>query len=187
MNTVFNIGLHHFLFVSIILVGAGVATMLTKRNAIGILIGVELVLNAAGVNFVAFNRYAHPERQVVQEMPVGMAEQIEALRLEHGEADLNALALKVIERTNPDAVAVSLPPLSMRADDSAQRQVSSAGAIIAVPPMMVVRERAMDGVAFAIFIVVLAAAEAAVALAIFLNYYNNFSSIDVEKGTELQG
>ena len=39
------------------MLGAGVATMLTKRNAIGILIGVELVLNAASVNLVAFDRY----------------------------------------------------------------------------------------------------------------------------------
>ena len=112
MTTVFNIGLHHFLFVSIILVAAGVATMLTKRNAIGILIGVELVLNAAGINMVAFNRY-HP--------------------------------------WSPDAAA------------------------------------GIDGVMFAVFIVVLAAAEAAVALAIFLNYYNNFNSIDVEKADELRG
>jgi len=36
-------------------------------------------------------------------------------------------------------------------------------------------------------VIVLAAAEAAVALAIFLNFYNNFSSIDVEKGTNLKG
>ena len=86
--------------------------MLTKRNAIGILIGVELVLNAAGVNFVAFNRYAWG--------------------------------------------------------------TSGEGPLI-------------DGQMFAIFVIVLAAAEAAVALAIFLNFYNNFSSIDVEKVDKLRG
>ncbi len=43
MNPIFDIGLYHFLVVSFLLVGAGVATILTKRNAIGILIGVELV------------------------------------------------------------------------------------------------------------------------------------------------
>ena len=102
----FEISLTHFLIVSVLLFAAGVVTVLTKRNAIGILIGVELIINAAGVNFVAFNRYAY-----------------------HG----------------------------------------------------------VDGQMFAVFIVVLAAAEAAVALAIFLNYYNNFSSIDVEKGDELKG
>src|SRR5437868_2155371 len=37
----------------------GVMTMMLKRYAIGILMGVELVLNAANVNLVAFNRYSH--------------------------------------------------------------------------------------------------------------------------------
>ena len=35
----------------------GVFVMMTKRNAIGILIGVELVLNSVNLNFVAFDRY----------------------------------------------------------------------------------------------------------------------------------
>jgi NADH-quinone oxidoreductase subunit K len=51
------IGLNHFLFVSAVLFVAGLFTMMTKRNAIGILIGVELVLNSAALNFVAFNRF----------------------------------------------------------------------------------------------------------------------------------
>jgi NADH-quinone oxidoreductase subunit K len=46
---------------------------------------------------------------------------------------------------------------------------------------------ALSGQVFAIFVIVLAAAEAAVALAIFLNYYNNFATIDVEKATGLNG
>jgi NADH-quinone oxidoreductase subunit K len=107
-----TIGIYHFMIVSILLASAGVATILTKRNAIGILIGVELILNAAGVNFVAFNHY-----------------------------------------------------LWTAADG----------------------KPALDGQMFTLFIVVLAAAEAAVALAIFLNYYNNFSSIDVEQAHELKG
>ncbi len=45
----------------------------------------------------------------------------------------------------------------------------------------------LDGQIFAVFVIVLAAAEAAVALAIFLNFYNNHSSIDVERGQELKG
>jgi NADH-quinone oxidoreductase subunit K len=101
------LGLHHFLILGTLLLGAGVTTMLTKRNAIGILIGVELVINAAAINFVAFNQYLW--------------------------------------------------------------------------------NQAIDGVMFAVFIVVLAAAEAAVALAIFLNYYNLLGSIDVEEGRELKG
>ncbi|MBI1337392.1 MAG: NADH-quinone oxidoreductase subunit NuoK [Phycisphaera sp.] len=113
MNPVFDISLHHFLIVSFALAGAGVATILTKRNAIGILIGVELLLNAAGVNFIAFNKF-----------------------LWH----------------NTTSTSTGL-----------------------------------DGMVFTIFIIVVAAAEAAVALAIFLNFYNNFSTVDVEKADELKG
>jgi NADH:ubiquinone oxidoreductase subunit K len=111
MNPALEIGLYQFLIVSFLLVAAGVATMLTKRNAIGILIGVELVLNAANINLVAFNRYAWPGQ------------------------------------TAPT----------------------------------------IDGQMFATFVVVLAAAEAAVALAIFLNFYNTFKTIDVDKAQEIKG
>jgi len=44
-----------------------------------------------------------------------------------------------------------------------------------------------NGQIFAIFVIVLAAAEAAVALAIFLNFYNNFTTIDVERASNLKG
>jgi NADH:ubiquinone oxidoreductase subunit K len=111
----FEIGLTHFVLLSFVLVAAGVATILTKRNAIGILIGVELILNAAAVNLVAFNRFS--------------------LKVDH----------------------------------------TGAGG------------PAIDGLMFAMFIIVLAAAEAAVALAIFLNFYNRFSSIDVEQADEMKG
>lgn len=108
----FEVGLMHFMVVSALLVAAGIAAILTKRNAIGLLMGVELVLNAAGINFVAFNVLAW-----------------------QGKIDAPAV----------------------------------------------------DGVIFAIFLIVLAAAEAAVALAIFLNFYNTFSSIDVDRAAALKG
>ncbi len=108
------IGLNHFLVLGALMFACGLLSMMVKRNAIGILMGVELVLNAANVNLVAFNRY-------------------------------------------------------LWAGDRAGGK-----------PLM-------DGQVFAIFVIVLAAAEAAVALAIFLNYYNNFSSIDVERGQTLKG
>ena len=108
-----TIGLTHFLVLSTILFAAGVSTILTKRNAIGILIGVELVVNASAINLVAFNRFVWGA----------------------GEAG----------------------------------------------------QPALHGQMFAIFIIVLAAAEAAIALAIFLNFYNNFSSIDVERADKLKG
>src|SRR6476646_6509597 len=109
-----TIGLHHYLILAAFMFVCGLLTILTKRNAIGILMGVELILNAANVNLVAFNRFAH----------------------------------------------ASFP------QSSAVR---------------------MDGQVFAIFVIVLAAAEAAVALAIFLNFYNNFSTIDVERAQNLKG
>lgn len=106
------IGLHHYLILGALLFVCGLLTILLKRNAIGILMGVELVLNAANVNLVAFNHYAW---------------------------------------AGPAAAP------------------------------------ALDGQIFAIFVIVLAAAEAAVALAIFLNFYNNFSTIDVERASNLKG
>ena len=51
------IGLSPYLTVGAVLFVAGVVCMATKRNAVGILMGVELVLNAANLNFVAFNRF----------------------------------------------------------------------------------------------------------------------------------
>ena len=46
-----------YLVVSGILFLLGVATIITRRNAIYILMGVELILNAANINFVAFARF----------------------------------------------------------------------------------------------------------------------------------
>jgi NADH-quinone oxidoreductase subunit K len=49
--------LSHFLAVAALLFAAGLFTVLTRRNAVAILMGVELMLNAANVNLVAFNRF----------------------------------------------------------------------------------------------------------------------------------
>ncbi len=112
MDALIHISLIHFVIVSILLASAGVGTILTKRNAIGILIGVELILNASALNLVAFARF-HPWA------PQG----------------------------GP----------------------------------------ALDGVMFTVFIIVLAAAEAAIALGIFLNLYNTLGTVDVEKAQEMKG
>ena len=52
-----NIGLHHYLIVSALLLALGVLTVATRRNAVAILMGVELILNAANINFVAFAHF----------------------------------------------------------------------------------------------------------------------------------
>jgi NADH-quinone oxidoreductase subunit K len=101
------IGLQHYLLFGALLFVCGVICMATKRNAIGVLMGVELVLNGANVNFVAFARYN------------------------------SALWI--------------------------------------------------EGQVFALFTIVLAAAEAAIALAIVLNFYNNHLTVDVDTAEELKG
>ena len=45
----------------------------------------------------------------------------------------------------------------------------------------------LDGQLIALFVIVLAAAEAAVALAITLNFYNNHATVDVDQADELKG
>lgn len=52
-----SIGLPHFLVVGACLFSLGMITVITRRNAVGILMGVELILNAANVNFIAFNHF----------------------------------------------------------------------------------------------------------------------------------
>ena len=107
------VGLNHYLLLGALLFVCGVVCMATKRNAIGVLMGVELVLNGANVNFVAFARFAR---------------------------DANGVPLFEIE-----------------------------------------------GQMFALFVIVLAAAEAAIALAIVLNFYNNHMTVDVDTAEELKG
>ncbi len=46
-----------FVLLSAFLFAVGVACLLTKRNAVGLLMGVELVLNAANLNLVAAARF----------------------------------------------------------------------------------------------------------------------------------
>ena len=92
-------GLTHFLILSGLLFSLGVYAILTRRNAILVLMGIELILNAANINFIAFSRY-------------------------------------------------------------------SSGSL--------------DGQVIAIFVIILAAAEAAIALAIVLNIYQNFNTLNVD-------
>ena len=100
------VGLQHYLVLAAFIFCTGLLVMILKRNAIGMLIGVELLLNAVNLNLVAFSRY----------------------------------------------------------------QVGG-----------------IDGQVFALFVVVLAAAEAAIAVAIFVNLYNNFATIDVDRADEMKG
>jgi len=52
------IGLEHYLVVSAALFSLGVLGLLTRRNAVHVLMSIELILNSANVNLVAFSRFA---------------------------------------------------------------------------------------------------------------------------------
>jgi len=100
-----TIDLYHYLGLGAALFSIGVIGVVTRRNAIGVLIGVELILNAANINLVGFSRYAG----------------------------------------------------------------------------------GLDGQVFALFVIVLAAAEAAVALAIILQLFDKRSDVDVDRASTLRG
>lgn len=52
-----HLSLSHFLVVGGLLFAFGLMTVLTRRNAVALLMGIELILNGANVNLVAFNHY----------------------------------------------------------------------------------------------------------------------------------
>src|SRR5262245_4712245 len=106
------VSVSHFLAIGAVLFVCGAVCMATKRNALGVLMGIELVLNGANLNFIAFGS-----------------------------------------------------PYLRNASETI----------------------GLDGQLISLFVIVLAAAEAAVALAIALNFYNSFSTIDVDRADQLQG
>ena len=52
--------LQHYLVISAILFTLGIFAVLTRRNAISILMGIELILNSCNLNFAAFSRFMTP-------------------------------------------------------------------------------------------------------------------------------
>jgi NADH-quinone oxidoreductase subunit K len=54
-----TVGLYHYLFISTILFSLGIFGIVTRKNAVMVLMGIELILNAANINFVAFARYGN--------------------------------------------------------------------------------------------------------------------------------
>jgi NADH:ubiquinone oxidoreductase subunit K len=59
------IPLHCYLLLSALLFATGLAGALARRNAILVLIGIELMLNAANLNFIAFWRYSADQDSLV--------------------------------------------------------------------------------------------------------------------------
>ncbi len=56
-----SIDLEHYLIVAALLFGIGLFMALAKRNFVGILMGIELMFNAANLTFVAFSRFVESE------------------------------------------------------------------------------------------------------------------------------
>jgi NAD(P)H-quinone oxidoreductase subunit 4L len=55
-----HIGLEHYLILSAALFSLGVYGLITRNNAIRVLMSIEVILNAVNINFVAFARYIDP-------------------------------------------------------------------------------------------------------------------------------
>jgi NAD(P)H-quinone oxidoreductase subunit 4L len=71
-----SIGINHFLALSAVIFCIGVYGMLTRRNAIAVLMSVELMFNAVNIALVAFARYVTPETvtgQVVAAFTIAVA------------------------------------------------------------------------------------------------------------------
>jgi len=54
-----EISLTHFLVISSILFCLGIYGVVTRKNAVMVLMGIELILNASNINFIAFARYGN--------------------------------------------------------------------------------------------------------------------------------
>lgn len=50
-------GLASYLLISLILFVLGIVVMIARKNIVAILLGIELILNAGALNFVAYSRY----------------------------------------------------------------------------------------------------------------------------------
>ena len=97
------------LLVSSILFAVGLAGALTRRNTILVLIGIELMLNAANLNFVAFWRYSpHAANQ-----PTGMVFVLFAIGVAAAEAAVGlALILAVYRHTRSTDLGRPFPAAS---------------------------------------------------------------------------
>ncbi|MCL6493856.1 MAG: NADH-quinone oxidoreductase subunit NuoK [Ignavibacterium sp.] len=54
-----SVGLTHFLVISTLLFSMGLYAIITRKNAVMVLMGVELILNSANINFIAFSRFGN--------------------------------------------------------------------------------------------------------------------------------
>lgn len=67
-QTILVPGLRHFLFLGMTLFSLGIYGVLSRRNAIGILLSVELMLNGVNVVMVTFARYGNTSQELAGQM-----------------------------------------------------------------------------------------------------------------------
>lgn len=96
------IPLSWYLIVSAALFAIGVFGVLARRNAVAILMAVELMLNAVNINLVAFWRYATPDA------PVGLSWSIFVLTVAAAEAAVGLALLLSVYRSRKSVVADEL-------------------------------------------------------------------------------
>ena len=72
-------GLQHYLALAAILFATGLFAVISRKNSIAILLGVELMLNAANINLIAFQRYLAPRNEAVYHLNLVIDGQIFAL------------------------------------------------------------------------------------------------------------
>ena len=93
-------GIEHFLTVGALLFCLGLAVALSKRNAIGVLMGVELMLNAVNITLLTFSRFSVSDRPIT-----GQAFAVFVVTVAAAEAAI-ALALAVSVYRNRQMVDV---------------------------------------------------------------------------------
>lgn len=103
MNSDFE--LNGCLILSALLFGIGMVAVFGRRNAIVALIGIEFMLNAAAINFVAFWRYAHPS-------PDGVMFAIFAIVVAAAEAGVGLALVIALYRHRRSARIDDVPPVS---------------------------------------------------------------------------
>ncbi len=99
------IPLSWYLFVAAALFSIGLFGVLARRNAVAILMGVELMLNAVNINLVAFWRYRTPNQ------PIGMAWAVFVLTVAAAEAAVGLALIISIYRNRDSVVAEEMDML----------------------------------------------------------------------------
>ena len=100
-----SVDLAHYLTVSGVVFGIGIAVALSKRNAIAVLMGVELMLNAVNLAFVAFSRFGDRFEEAGGEPLAGHVFVVFVLTVAAAEAAV-ALALAMLVYRHRETVDV---------------------------------------------------------------------------------